>query len=263
MLTEEEMDKIKSEEIYRDEIRKKLNENDDKSFGTKSWKFINSSFGIWLLSTVVVGLIVYFYNDNKLKNEIAANNAASIQKLETEISNRLQQFKLALSNQEPSKIYYQKEELAYMVDGVLISDGTLAQKKPIYIFPEYKERTMNSLLYEIGRLTKDKEQISTITEARTILGRIKSTILKMEDPPRPDFGLSQLLNQKIQVQPENLTEEEKKLWTEYQEKEKSFEKGPLSEYNNRIKKSLDELRQLFESNPFLKEMWNGPVETDT
>ena len=193
-------------------------------------------------------------NNNKLQNEISANNAATIQKLETETSNRLQQLKSALSNQEPSKIYYQKEALAYMTDGVLISDGSLAQKKPIYIFPEYKERTMNSLLYEIERLISDKKQLSTITDAQIILTKIQNKILKMEDPPRLDFSLSQRIQQMSQVQPENLTPEDRKLLTEYQQKEKSFEQGPLSEYNNRIKNNLGHLLILFQSNAFLRKM---------
>jgi hypothetical protein len=253
MLTNEEMEKIKAEEIFRDEIRKKLSENEDKSFRKKSWIFINSSLGIWLLSSVVVGLIVYFYNNNKLENELSANNAAIIQKLETETSNRLEQFKSALSSQEPSKIYYQKEELAYMIDGILVSDGTLAQKKPIYIFPEYKERTMNSLLYEIGRLTSDKKQILTIKEARTILAKIQNSLLKMEDPPRLDYPISQMLQQKAQIgQP--LSIDEQKQLDEYQQKEKSFQEGPLLEYNNRIKKNLSELLILFQNNSLLTEL---------
>lgn len=255
MLTNEEMERIKSEEIYRDEIRKKLNENEQSSFPKKSWKFINSSFGIWLLSTVVVGLVVYLYNDNKLKNEISTNNAATIQKLETETSNRLQQFKVTLLNQEPSKIYYQKKELAYMIDGVLIIDGTYSSEKPIYIFPEYKERTMNSLLYEIGRLSKDKNRISTITEARKLLSTIQNSLLKMENPPpSPDFPQSQRIQQLIQVHPEQITSDDRKLMAEYQEKEKRFEQTELAEYHNRIKKILNELLISFQNNAFLKEM---------
>ncbi len=254
MITEKDKERIKSEEIFRDEIRKTLSQKELSSPKKKVWGIINSPFGLWLLSTVLVGLIVYFYNDNKLNNEILANNAATIQKLETEASNRLQLFKLALLNQDPSKIYYQKEELAYMIDGVLVRDGSLAQKKPVYIFPEYKERTMNSLLYEIGRLTFDKKQVSTITEARTFLTEIQNRLLNMEDPPRRDFSLSQRIQQIAQIQPENMSPDDRKLWDEYQEKKKIFEQGQLSDYHNRIKKDLDDLLTLFHSNLFLKGM---------
>ena len=254
MITEEDKERIKFEEIFREEIRKILREKEQSSFRKKSWKIINSPFGLWLLSTVLVGLVVFFYNDNKLKNEISVNNAATIQKLETETSNRLQHFKLALTNQEPSKIYYQKDDIAYMIDGVIIGDVTYARKKPVYIFPEYKERTMNSLLYEIGRLTIDKKQASTIIKARIILTRIQNDLLKMEDPPKFDFSIGQLIQQKAQSQPENLTPQESKLLIEYEEKEKIFEQGKLSEYHSRIRKKLDSILILFRNNPFLKEM---------
>lgn len=254
MLTDEEKQRIKSEEIYRDEIRKKLNENEQIS---KFWKFVNSSFGIWLLSTVVVGLIVYLYNDSKLQNEISANNAATIQKLETEASNRLQQFKLALSNQQASKIYYQKEDLVYMIDGDLVKNGTLSSEKPIYIFPEYKERTMNSLLYEIERLSVDKKSISNILEARKLLTDIQSSLLKMEDEPRPEFLLNpqiQRILQIAQIQPDNLTQSDRKILSEYKEKEKDFEQKELAEYRKRVKNKLNELLISFKNNEYLNEM---------
>jgi hypothetical protein len=253
MLTDEEKGKIKAEEIFRDEIRKELSEKVGKSFRNKIWTFMNSSLGIWLLSTVVVGLIVYFYNNNKLENELSANNAATIQKLETETSNRLQQFKSALLCQDPSKIYYQKDELAYMIDGILVSDGSLSLQKPIYIFPEYKERTMNSLLYEIGRLTRDKKQILIIGEARTILSKIQNTLLKMDDPPRYEFPISQMLERKLQIR-QPLSSDEKKQLKENQQREKTFNEAPWLKYNNLIKKKLSELLILFESNSVLKEL---------
>jgi hypothetical protein len=105
MITEEDKERIKSEEIFREEIRKALMEKERASFRKISWNFFNSPFGLWLLSTVLVGLTVYFYNDSKLRNEISANNSATIQKLETETSNRLQQFKAEY--QEKEKIFEQ------------------------------------------------------------------------------------------------------------------------------------------------------------
>lgn len=256
MITEEDKERIMSEEIFRDEIRKSLREKEQDSFRKKTWKLINSPIGLWLLSTVFVGSIVYFYNDTKLKNEILANNAATLHKLETETSNRLQQFRLSLSNQNPASIYYENEELAYMIDGTLLINGSLAQKKPVYVFPEYKERTMNSLLYEIERLTIDKKQVSSIKEARIILSKIQTNLMNIEDLPSPDFALSQRISQMAQVQPENLSPEDSKLLAEYQEKFKKFEQGKLSEYHNRIKMNLDSLQFLFQSNPFLKTMSN-------
>lgn len=256
MITDEEKQKIKLEEIFRDEIRKKLSEKERSSFSHKIWKFINSPLGLWLLSTVLVGLVVYFYDNNKLQNQIIANNTATLHKLETEISNRLQQFRVALENQDPSKIYYQKDELAYMIDGTLISDGSLSREKPIYIFPEYKERTMNSLLYEISRLTIDKNQASIISEARSIISKIQASLLNMDDPPRSDYILSQRIQQIAQSQPELLSTDEKKILAQYEVNEVKFQKGPLAEYHIKIKENLDSLLTTLLSNSFLQDMSN-------
>lgn len=252
MLTIEEMEKIKSEEIYRDEIRKKLSENKDSSFSKKSWRFLNSSFGIWLLSTVIVGLIVYFYNMNKLQNEISVNEAATIHKLETESSHRLQQFTFTLSKHESTEIYDNKDKLAYMIDGILFNSTTHTPIRPAYIFPEFKERTMSSLLYEIGRLKSDQTEASTITAARKIIREMQNCLLEIEAPPKEDFALSrETLKSKLTG---DVTEDEQKNLSDYESKEKIFEKGDLTEYNNLIQKKLEDLLKLVDSNSYLKDL---------
>ncbi|MFZ4285749.1 hypothetical protein [Variovorax sp. HJSM1_2] len=74
-LTPEEKERIKSEELFRLEIRKELmppapapaTENKRQ----KLWKFLNSTFGMWLLSTVVVAGIVQVYNERQEKAQLA------------------------------------------------------------------------------------------------------------------------------------------------------------------------------------------------
>lgn len=52
-LTEEEKERIRHEEIFRAEIRESI-ENDSPSPKKKTWKFLNSPFGVWLLSSNAV-----------------------------------------------------------------------------------------------------------------------------------------------------------------------------------------------------------------
>lgn len=252
MITEEDKKRIKSEEIFRAEIKESLKKSEDKSIGKRSWKLVNSPFGLWLLSTVVVGLIVYFYNDNKLKAEISANNAATLQRLNTETAHRLQKFRLALVQQDPAKLYYQDADLAYMIDGTLVDDGSPSPQKPIFIFPEFKDRTMNSLLYEMERLKDDKKKALSIKAARGILKDIKEELLDMDKPPRRNFSISQRISQIIQSQPENLSTRDSILWLEYQEKEKHFQEKELKEYHARIQTKLDDLTVKLLENTFLK-----------
>ena len=62
MLSKEDKDRIREEEIYRQEIRaeieqKKEREREKSKYGRKKlWAFLNTAFGIWLLTTFIVGL---------------------------------------------------------------------------------------------------------------------------------------------------------------------------------------------------------------
>lgn len=59
-LPKKQRDRIRAEEIYRAELRKELEQQQPaKSLGSQLWAVANSSFGIWLLSTVVLGLMVW------------------------------------------------------------------------------------------------------------------------------------------------------------------------------------------------------------
>src|SRR5688572_16375676 len=51
--------------------------DDKKSVKTKTWNFLNSSFGLWFLSTCVVGLITFFYTKNQ-ENQRVKNKKKQI-----------------------------------------------------------------------------------------------------------------------------------------------------------------------------------------
>lgn len=252
MILEEDKMRIKNEEIFRAEISKSLEQNQEKTFQQKLWSFVNSSFGLWLLSSVVVGLIAFFYNNAQLQAKISAANSSTIHKLNTETSHRLQKFKLALSQQESEALYYQNIELAYMLDGTLVIDGSVSPEKPIYIFPEYKDRTINSLLYEMERLSQNEKQILLIKRARKSLKEIQYKLLHIEERPTPNFRLSQVINQKAQAQPESLNARDSILLAEYKQKRKHFEQGELSEYHERIKLKVDTIMNIFLGSDYLK-----------
>jgi len=67
MLTDQEKQKIKLEEIYRKEVQKEFSK--DKKKGILD--FLNSNFGAFLLSTVIVGGISFLYNlhQEKIKSQ--------------------------------------------------------------------------------------------------------------------------------------------------------------------------------------------------
>jgi hypothetical protein len=66
-LSEFEKLKIRSEEIYRKEVSTILNAKEDSSSRKSLWLFLNSTFGIWFLSTCIIGSISFFYSQQQNK----------------------------------------------------------------------------------------------------------------------------------------------------------------------------------------------------
>ena len=71
VLTPEERARIRQEEVLRAEIRKELAPASPppspQGWQEKWWwKILNSTFGIWLLSSVVVAGVVNYYNTKQM-----------------------------------------------------------------------------------------------------------------------------------------------------------------------------------------------------
>jgi hypothetical protein len=105
MLTEEERQRIRLEEQYRLEIRKQIEQEKPKS--SRLWTFLNSTFGLWLLSAVVITWAGTLYTQSvsrrieaqkvqdTAKAEIAKNKDL-VERLDLEIGYRLSQVQIHL-----------------------------------------------------------------------------------------------------------------------------------------------------------------------
>jgi len=257
MLTEVEKSHLKAEETFRYEVRKSLEKKEEKKFGRMVLDFFNSAFGLWLLSTVVVGLIVSLYSNIKTKNEIAATNTETMRKLTTEISGRLQVFKISLSQLPVEQYYeYSYKQLAHMIDGTgIIDKGSASQDRPIFIFPEFQDRTLQSLLFEMERLTKNETQATVIREGRTTIGRIKNTLMTMEGRPNPDvdYTFSQRMQQRAQTSPTAKLSTQDSLDMVKYNQQMTIHNQQLTIYHKKIKIILDSLVNELSKNSFLKE----------
>ena len=103
MLTEDEMKRIAAEERYRHSIRKSLEEEsaapasepapppppEKKSFGSKLYEFLNSSVGMWLLSSVVLTGGAAFLQQVQHDHEISQKNRTDLISHRFEIEHRL------------------------------------------------------------------------------------------------------------------------------------------------------------------------------
>lgn len=141
MLPEEVKQQIRLEELYRDEVRRELNTKKKNKY----WEFINSSFGIWLLSSVVIALITWGYTQISQSIADSRKNRTELRKYDIEIEGRFQILKSRLQNLQQNANYF---------DAIMdFSSGNNG-----IIFNEYRGKGVRSLLLEQFILTSGKKE---------------------------------------------------------------------------------------------------------
>jgi len=137
MLSDDDKNRILAEERYRQEVRSQLSHEQGS---TKLWKFLNSSFGIWLLTTVVIGTLTWAYT--RWENERAAKALfrSNIAKIDIEINSRIQGIYDTLSSEDALDFYSAIIEIRFSV------------------YNEFSERTTRSLIIELTHLVPKNEQ---------------------------------------------------------------------------------------------------------
>ncbi len=145
MLSDNAKDHIWAEERYRREVQDQLNqEREGKGRSAKLWKFLNSSFGIWLLATVAVGALSWGYTKWEAARAAEALFKSSITKLDIEINSRLQGICDGLStNTEGSDAF----RFHHLVQG-----------KEFSVYAEFKERDVRPLMIELSYMVPENQR---------------------------------------------------------------------------------------------------------
>lgn len=89
MLTDQEVARLRTEEVVRDEIRADLERQRPRSLPRRFVKALNSSLGIWMLSTCVVGLGTWMYAGWQTDREASQRRQARIALLDAQVAARL------------------------------------------------------------------------------------------------------------------------------------------------------------------------------
>ena len=140
MLTDEDKEHIRLEEVFRKEVSESLLVRE--TFLQKIFKYLNSGLGIFLLSSVFISgfsAIYANYQENLL------NNAHS-KKVEVELAYRLSFFPLLTQDRFT---FTQLHSVRGALSGSAEAHpqvGLLGEYQPI--FPEFKDRTLMSILWE-------------------------------------------------------------------------------------------------------------------
>jgi hypothetical protein len=155
MLDDTEREKLELEERYRFEIRNKLEESTKKEPPSRLWGFMNSSFGLWLLSAIFISGIGTVYTQvqnsraERLKKEEviraeALKTTELIGRLDLEIGYRLSQVQIRLyslrSVQDPKSI-----------GDVINSLSHSSQGEVFPLYPEFSNFSLLALIAELRR----------------------------------------------------------------------------------------------------------------
>lgn len=160
MLTDQEKQKILLEEKYRNQVRNKLEKNNKK---LSIWSFLNSNFGSFILSTVIVGLISIVYNNHraditkqeKLLQQVKIDNQKESQ-LKTELNHRLNTIIKIADTLKP----YEKNDIYLAYWGTSIGNGIDANYYNFKSFyPEYANYPIVRLVHEIIKYDSSEKYI--------------------------------------------------------------------------------------------------------
>lgn len=120
-------------------------------YDSEPWKFLNSGFFLWFLSTVVIGAGSYFYTTWSETRQLRLQTSDSIRKLDLEIANRLSFF----AEQILARVEVE--------DALLVIENPKKSSFPVGVFPEFYDRSLHALLWDLHSLVpvEEKDEIKT------------------------------------------------------------------------------------------------------
>jgi hypothetical protein len=173
-LSNEQVQRIWMEERFRAEVRQSLQDKEanvkDAIVAPRVSAFLNSPFGLWFLSSVVLGLLSWGYTGWTASRTISADQVAHVRHLATELQARVEYAQDILKQHSVTKGNFD-----FMVVQAL-SDANVAIKNGL--LPEFASRTTRSLLLEL-RILSGKSRLSTINTALASEQQLQSLALPM------------------------------------------------------------------------------------
>ena len=164
MLNENEKERIRLEEIYRDEVRQSLKEKKEQSIWKSVISFLNTGLGLWLLSFFIVtigGKIITRWIA-RLKEQTETRTL--IRKLDTEISYRLDSIRKYLDEEDVGRRMTQGWFIDYL-------DTTSSSIPSISL--EFKDRGLKSLIGELAHVVpkgSERQELISVMKSLNALG---------------------------------------------------------------------------------------------
>jgi hypothetical protein len=160
MLSDQDKARIVEEETYRRQALPPLDAIAPRgNRWERAWGFANSALFIWFASSVVLGAVSFLYNRWEKAFMIERENQRLASRLDAEITNRLV-FVDHLAALQSAGVRDSKTT-DIVPAAVAALERPSAVDYPVSVFPEYKDRNLRSLLWELVQVApkKEKEEI--------------------------------------------------------------------------------------------------------
>jgi hypothetical protein len=152
MHSEELINRIRAEEIVRFEVKKELEKN-DKGSQSKLWTFLNSNFGLFILSSIVLGLISWGYTTLQTRSAENVQKRVLERRLVTEMRYRvlIVDLKIQDGREAPDSIAWR---FLYDIEDTFhghtsrTANGKTSETSFSPIFSEFSNRGVHSLFWE-------------------------------------------------------------------------------------------------------------------
>src|SRR5438270_4348593 len=183
------MDKM--EEISLEKrIKKELRAGASASRPSQAWTFLNSTFGIFLLSSVFISLFSWGYAQWSAAWTQHADKERTWIRLKVEIANRIR-YVDKMASRFPSRDYAVIRTAIYGYDPQAnVNPSWIRHYSPV--FPEYKERSLSSLIWELETLENGgrREQLDKLRrisyQTEYYFDRLEYSEVKRADRKEPD-----------------------------------------------------------------------------
>jgi hypothetical protein len=118
------------------------------TFRSRLWTFANSSFGLWLFSGLLVGLATFSWSEWKDQKNQQRDHERQVSRLRTEIRARVERCYRLIQRDWTAPT-------GVPLDRRLRQAGVAGPPDTVVVFPEFKDRPLSSLFWEIRMLEPD------------------------------------------------------------------------------------------------------------
>lgn len=180
-LQPEHEDRIRMEEVYRQEIRQHLQQKASATpTSPRIMQFLNSALGIWFLSTCIVGMITFLYSQYQAKQKKLEDDARE----KSQIAMERDRYNLSLVTTLVPYLASAEErewKLALQVTGYLKSRGEL---------PKELESILAGIVRSGANRNNTPEQQAKVDAAAVVIDNVQALTKQVNDntpsalPPR-------------------------------------------------------------------------------